>query len=93
MDIFEVIKGRFRFDSKRFTTCLVVFFVALSVSVMVLMIYQNSSFEGFAKAKVLGGNTQNVTASGVGKDVSYCLIFNTQFIFSIRKKFCIIITI
>ncbi|KAF2300858.1 hypothetical protein GH714_017864 [Hevea brasiliensis] len=62
MKIFQVSKEMLGFDSKSFTTALVVCLIALPVSIMVSMIYRNSKFE---ISPVSGGNAH----SGVESEI------------------------
>ena len=62
----EVEKARLGFDSKRYTTLLFVCSIALPVSLMIIIMYQNQLFDltgGLAKA----AKSRNVTALNVGK--------------------------
>ncbi|CAK7336437.1 unnamed protein product [Dovyalis caffra] len=66
MEIVEVAKGKLGFDSKRYTTLLVVCSIVLPLSLMILILYQNQSFDligGLAKAE----KSRNVTTLNVGK--------------------------
>ncbi|KAJ6346819.1 hypothetical protein OIU76_003491 [Salix suchowensis] len=57
MEIFEVVKDKLGCNPKRYTTLLLVCAIALPVSLMILILYQNPSFdltEGFAKAEKSG---------------------------------------
>ncbi|KAJ9190519.1 hypothetical protein P3X46_001707 [Hevea brasiliensis] len=58
MEIFQVTKERLGFISKRFTTILVIFFIALPVLFMVSMMSRKSKFE----SAILGVELQNATA-------------------------------
>jgi hypothetical protein len=66
MEIFEVVKDKLGFDSKRYSTLLLVCAIALPVSFMILIMYQNPSFDlsgGLAKAEKSG----NVPIINAGK--------------------------
>jgi hypothetical protein len=66
MEIFEVAKDKLGLGSKRYTTLLFACSVALPVSLMILIVYQNQLFHltgGLAKAE----KSRNVTALNVGK--------------------------
>ncbi|KAG6783280.1 hypothetical protein POTOM_012725 [Populus tomentosa] len=57
MEIFEVVKDKLGFDFKRYSTLLLVCAIALPVSFMILIMYQNPSFDltgGLAKAEKSG---------------------------------------
>lgn len=64
MEIFQVTNGRLGFLSKRFTTILVICFIALPVLVMVVMMSTNSKFD---ISSILGVEVQNATALDVGE--------------------------
>jgi xyloglucan fucosyltransferase len=66
MEIFEVAKDKLGLGSKRYTTLLFACSVALPVSLMILIVYQNQLFHltgGLAQAE----KSRNVTALNVGK--------------------------
>ncbi|OAY53325.1 galactoside 2-alpha-L-fucosyltransferase isoform X2 [Manihot esculenta] len=62
MEIFQVTNGRLGFLSKRFTTILVICFIALPVLVMAVMMSTNSKFD---ISSILGVEVQNATALDV----------------------------
>ncbi|KAL3609287.1 hypothetical protein D5086_000307 [Populus alba] len=65
MEVFEVAKDKLGLDSKRYTTLLFVCSVALPVSLMILIMYQNQLLHltgGLAKAE----KSRNVAALNVG---------------------------
>lgn len=63
MKSFQVSKEKLGFDSQRFTTVLIVCLIALPVSLMVSMMYRNSTFQS---SLVPGENAKKSMASGVG---------------------------
>ncbi|KAL3599571.1 hypothetical protein D5086_007489 [Populus alba] len=73
MEIFEVVKDKLGFDFKRYSTLLLVCAIALPVSFMILIMYQNPSFDltgGLAKAEKSGNVSIIIVESDSRNDSS-----------------------